>query len=466
MSLSRRQLLQRSLAATALGLLPPALCAEERQALTIPPLLDIGRGRPLRLDFRALQQQFAPNQFSQVLGANGLYLTPTVRVRSGDFIKLTYLNNLAEPLSVQVQGLLTDSQTFGTIHRTLATKQSWSPIVPVQQAACSAWYYATQPEQLYRGLAGLWLIEDEQSKKSDLPHRYGVDDIPLILQDVQLAPTGQLAQPDWQKPFLGSTLLVNGKPHNFCQVQAGWIRLRIVNASLSRHYDLQLDNGQSLWHIATGMGMFAEPIERKSLSLAPSERAEILLDLNHGKTISLLTGEKRGILDKLGQLFADDSTLTDNVIIELRPNGLQSAFNQRPTLPEFNTNDFQLSIAKERKFHIQPNQKQINSRSFDPNLIDFNVALGSVERWYLTSDESVGFSLQGAKFILETRNRKRVALNQLAWQDTVRLEKNQEATILVRFDHPTSPSYPFSFGVTDAILRQNGAMGQFSVSSE
>ncbi len=31
----------------------------------------------------------------------------------------------------------------------------------------------------------MWLIEDEQSLKSQLPHKYGVDDIPLILQDME-----------------------------------------------------------------------------------------------------------------------------------------------------------------------------------------------------------------------------------------------------------------------------------------
>lgn len=66
----------------------------------------------------------------------------------------------------------------------------WSPVLPVRQAAATLWYHADTPRhmapQVYSGLAGLWLVEDQYSKNTPLPNHYGVDDFPLILQDKRL----------------------------------------------------------------------------------------------------------------------------------------------------------------------------------------------------------------------------------------------------------------------------------------
>ncbi|VTR59000.1 protein SufI [Actinobacillus pleuropneumoniae] len=309
----------------------------------------------------------------------------------------------------------------------------------------------------------MWIIEDEQSKKANLPNKYGVNDIPLILQDQQLNKQGVQVLDANQKQFFGKRLFVNGQESAYHQVARGWVRLRIVNASLSRPYQLRLDNDQPLHLIATGVGMLAEPVPLESITLAPSERVEVLVDLNEGKTVSLISGQKRDIFYQAKNLFSDDNELTDNVILELRPEGMAAVFSNKPSLPPFATEDFQLKIAEERRLIIRPFDRLINQKRFDPKRIDFNVKQGNVERWYITSDEAVGFTLQGAKFLIETRNRQRLPHKQLAWHDTVWLEKNQEVTLLVRFDHQASAQLPFTFGVSDFMLRDRGAMGQFIV---
>ncbi|VTR58997.1 protein SufI [Actinobacillus pleuropneumoniae] len=73
---------------------PKTLWAAERQPLKIPPIIDVGRGRPVRLDLRPAQTQFDKGKLVDVWGVNGQYLAPTVRVKSDDFVKLTYVNNL------------------------------------------------------------------------------------------------------------------------------------------------------------------------------------------------------------------------------------------------------------------------------------------------------------------------------------------------------------------------------------
>lgn len=50
--ITRRQFLQGSALAAGFATVPTPLLAAERPQLNIPPLMDIGRGKPVRLDLR------------------------------------------------------------------------------------------------------------------------------------------------------------------------------------------------------------------------------------------------------------------------------------------------------------------------------------------------------------------------------------------------------------------------------
>ena len=466
MNISRRQFLKRTALVSGLTL-SPTLLANERPPLLIPTLIDVGRGRPVRLDFRPTQTQLDKGKLVEMWGANGQYLAPTVRMKTGDFIKLTYINSLPQPLSINIQGLLAPTEMTGSIHRPLPPNSNWSPILAIQQKATTGWYHANtmfhSAPQIMQGIAGLWIIEDQESRKSNLPNQYGKNDIPLILQDQLIDKEGKSIFDQQGTHFLGKRLLVNGVNSPYFNVAKGWVRLRIVNASVSRRYELRLDNGNPLYVIATGMGFFAEPLEQESVSLAPSERVEILVDMNSDQNVSLISGPKRGFFYNVEQLFASDDSLIDNVVVELRPQGLSSAFTNKPSLPHFNVDEFKLTISKERKFQIRSSDRLINQQRFDPKRVDFEVTKGSVERWYINANEAVGFTIQGAKFIFETQNRQAVPYKQLAWRDTVWLEADQEVTLLIYFEHSAPENQPFTFGVTNHLLRDKGCIGQFSV---
>ncbi|MFO6484034.1 multicopper oxidase domain-containing protein [Escherichia coli] len=65
-----------------------------------------------------------------------------------------------------------------------------APVLPIRQNAATLWYHANTPnrtaQQVYNGLAGMWLVEDEVSKSLPIPNHYGVDDFPVIIQDKRL----------------------------------------------------------------------------------------------------------------------------------------------------------------------------------------------------------------------------------------------------------------------------------------
>ena len=56
----------------------------------------------------------------------------------------------------------------------------------------------------------MWLVEDAQSIQANIPHKYGVDDIPLILQDMSFNSNGLQLFKQNQPNFVGNRLLVNG----------------------------------------------------------------------------------------------------------------------------------------------------------------------------------------------------------------------------------------------------------------
>jgi suppressor of ftsI len=122
-------------------------------------------------------------------------------------------------------------------------------VLPIRQSAATLWYHANTPnrtaQQVYNGLAGMWLVEDDVSKSLPIPNHYGVDDFPIIIQDKRLDNFGT---PEYSEPgsggFVGDTLMVNGAQSPFVEVSRGWVRLRLLNASNSRRYQLQMSDGR------------------------------------------------------------------------------------------------------------------------------------------------------------------------------------------------------------------------------
>lgn len=466
-SLTRRQLLKAALSSSALWAISPAAMAEDKPPLFIPPLLESRRGRPIFLTAETVKKALIAGKTTELWGFNGLYLGPTVRVRQGDFARLVYRNNLARPLSINLQGVQAPAELLGGVAKSLQPNQSWSPIIPINQAPATCWYHGNSltasAYETYRGLAGLWIIEGQNSLSGNLPNQYGVNDIPLILQDLQLNSQGtQLFVPN-QAQFLGNRLFVNGQQSPYLKVARGWVRLRLVNASLSRRYELSCDDGRNLHIIASDLGFLPQIQTVKSAFLAPGERLEILIDLNEGGNVKLIAGSPLSFWDRLSNLFSSDENLINNTVLELRPEGLLSVFSQQPNLPpppEFPATD---KVAQQRHFHIDNGNAMINQRRFNPRRIDISAKLNSVERWILTADRPVGFRIQGAKFRVESLNNpeshaeEQSMQAQPSWRDTIWVENKTQ--ILVYFNNASSHNAPFTFGVSDLMLADKGAMG-------
>ncbi len=110
---------------------------------------------------------------ASVWGINGRYLGPTIRVWKGDDVKLIYSNRLTENVSMTVAGLQVPGPLMGGPARMMSPNADWAPVLPIRQNAATLWYHANTPnrtaQQVYNGLAGMWLVEDEVSKSLPIP---------------------------------------------------------------------------------------------------------------------------------------------------------------------------------------------------------------------------------------------------------------------------------------------------------
>lgn len=147
------------------------------------------------------------------------------------------------------------------------------------------------------GLVGNYLIrdanEDYLTARNMLPAP--AYELPLVIQDHMFDTTGKVYYPSSDKKnnpsapaithlpeFFGDFILVNGVPWPKCEVEPRPYRLRLLNASDSRFYKLQLkrSNGAVLpFHqVGTELGLMDGPVALTELILAPGERADVVVN--------------------------------------------------------------------------------------------------------------------------------------------------------------------------------------------
>jgi spore coat protein A, manganese oxidase len=172
---------------------------------------------------------------------------------------------------------------------------------PMRQEAATLWYHdhamGINRLNIYAGLMGMALVRDRVDDALELPR--GRYEVPLILYDRMLTRDGQLLYPvsdnparPWVPEFSGDALCVNGKITPYFKVEPLLYRFRVLNAANSRFYLLQLAGGKTFHQIGSDQGLLAAPVAMKRLSLAPGERADLLVDFSEaaGQNVHLLTG--------------------------------------------------------------------------------------------------------------------------------------------------------------------------------
>ena len=169
-------------------------------------------------------------------GISASYLGPVVRARRGSTVAFRVENRLNEETTLHWHGLWVPSHVDGGPHNAIKPGAVWSPEITITQPAATTWFHphghGTTARQVYSGLAGMMIISDGADGDRGLPSTYGIDDLPLVLQDKRFGRGGMLIyDPDMMDVmhgFQGDTLVVNGAISPVARVPAGYARLRLA----------------------------------------------------------------------------------------------------------------------------------------------------------------------------------------------------------------------------------------------
>ena len=297
--MQRRDFLKYSVAlgvASALPLWSRSVFAADRPALPIPDLLTADASNRIQLIVQAGQSNFA-GKTATTWGYNGNLLGPAVKLNKGQSVNVDIHNQLAEETTLHWHGLEIPGEVDGGPQGIIPAGGKRSVTFTPDQRAATCWFHPHQHgktgRQVAMGLAGLVLIEDEEIRKLMLPKQWGIDDVPVIIQDKQFSADGQV---DYQLDIMtaavgwfGDTLLTNGAIYPQHAAPRGWLRLRLLNGCNARSLNIAASDNRPLYVIASDGGLLAEPVKVTELPMLMGERFEVLVDVSDGKAFDLVT---------------------------------------------------------------------------------------------------------------------------------------------------------------------------------
>ena len=440
--------------------------------LPIPPLAEsevIDGVRVFQITAQAGRHEFRPGQSTATWGFDGPYGGPTVRAAVGERVAVEVANDLDESTSAHWHGMHLPPDMDGGPHQMIEPGDTWRAEWLIDQAPCTLWYHphphgATE-RHVYRGLAGLFYLDPapgsaEAAVEEQLPHTYGVDDIPVVIGDKSFSDRGELVIDDGgnEVGLLGDVVTVNGVVGPVLRVRAERVRLRLLNASTARTYSLGLP-GRTVTLVATDGGLVREPVELEQVRLSPGERAEVVLAMEPGEEVMLHSFEP-----ELGNVVVPFAVGANDAFDVLRivAEGELSASAEVPgELADFGLDPASATVR--RDFRLSG--REINGAEMDMARIDEAIEVDTTEIWTVINDDlsphnfhvhDVQFevlSVGGSEPPPELRGRK----------DTVYLEPGRAVELIMRFEDYADPQWPYMYHCHLLRHEDEGLMGQFVV---
>ncbi len=424
-------------------------------------------------------REFLPGKQTPTAGVNGPYLGPTVRLRRGDDVDLIVRNNLDEMTTMHWHGAHVPARMDGTPHQKIQPGTSWTASFGVHQQAAPLWYHphphGTTGRHSYMGIAGFMWIDDDNSEALDLPKTYGVDDIPVVIQDKLFTDDGAFNFAISQGAVYGDTMLVNGTWSPFLQVESRRIRLRLLNGSNARIYYIGFDDNRVFHQIATDGGFLDTPLQTNRVTLAPGERAEILVDFSDGAEVVLKSYPEADFLDTIGSFFVGLGNGHLD-LLKIVPRPAKRASHALPERLNTISRIKAADAAKTRPMVLGGLLRDgtpagpgmgppINGKLMDMERIDEVVRLGDIEIWEVSNPggQDHPFHVHLVQFQILDRNGQPPTGAELGWKDTVLVSAGDTVRIIMPFDRYADPQVPYMYHCHIMEHEDAGMMGQFLV---
>lgn len=399
-------------------------------------------------------------------GFNGDYLGPTLRAKRGEQVVVNVRNELSEETSVHWHGMHLPAEMDGGPHQPVRPGDTWSPSWKVDQPAATLWYHphphGETAKHVYRGLAGMFIVDDPATSAA-LPDEYGVDDIPVIVQDKKLRDDELDDSPGVMGGvgILGDTIAVNGTVAPYQEVTTERVRLRLLNGSTARVYDFGFADDRRFALVGTDGGLLPKPHHTKRVMLSPGERAEIVVTVRPGERTVLRSFPPPLGLDGFSSRFTGGDDTLD--VLQLRAADRLVANATVPDtlvdVPRLDPAD----AAERREFRLGGHQ--INHRKMAMDRVDAAVVKDTSELWEVTNADGTphSFHVHDVQFQVVSVDGAAPPPQLTGWKDTLYLPPNVRFELIMRFADYADPDTPYMFHCHVLFHEDAGMMGQFVV---
>ncbi|WET82619.1 multicopper oxidase family protein [Amycolatopsis sp. QT-25] len=443
-----------------------------RVPLPIPPVL-----RPQRtadadhytITQRAATAEILPGVRTPIWGYDGIFPGPTIESRRDRTVVAHHRNELPVPTVVHLHGGHTPAESDGYPTDLVLPRSGWLTghtghgmadsrakittgerdyVFPLRQRAATLWYHDHRMDftgpAVYRGLAGFHLVRDDEEDSLGLPA--GDRELPLMIADRSFDEHGAFAYPSLDRSLrttpgvesayvegvFGDVILVNGAPWPTHEVAAVNYRLRVLNGSNARRYDLALDppppGGGGFVQIGGDQGLLDAPREHDHLPLAPAERYDLVVDFGRypvGTEVTLVnrlgTGSTARVMRFVVARRAPDDSRIPAKLGEIPPLTREQATTTR----EFS---FRAGTVHGRAGWV------IGGEPFSPDLMSASPRLGDVEIWRFVADIHHPVHLHLVGFRILSRGGRPPGPFDGGVKDTVDLGPGESVEVIARFD--------------------------------
>lgn len=457
--------------------------------LFIPDTLS---GTSINLSLQNGQVEFYPGFNTNTIGYNQNILGKTIILEKGNEVTINVTNNLSEVTTLHWHGLHVSAENDGGPHSIIEAGQTWSPSFTVLDNAATYWYHPHlhehTEEQVTRGAAGFIIVRDDEEVQLNLPRTYGVDDFPIVIQSRAFDANKQL--------MVGTAaddiIMCNATLNPYLDVPAQVVRLRLLNGSTERIYNLGFEGNLDFYQIATDGGLLNAPVALTRLQLVPGERAEILLDVSaqQGQTFNLMSfaselpsgnyGAANPSAMPMGSIAGyTDNPLNGNDFNILQVNVVAPTSNAITSIPSTlitNTPYSEANVDANRGLLFQPEQMgpngmlngpfEINGQVFDMEVVNYEIPLNNVEIWELTNQTAIAhpFHIHDVQFYILDVNGNPPPANMQGKKDVV-LVPPMFGTVrfITKFEDFADEDTPYMYHCHMLSHEDDGMMGQFIV---
>jgi len=412
--------------------------------LIIPPKA----GGNVQLVSQSISGEMLNGKMTSLLSYRDGLLGPVIKVIKGETVDVRLQNNLSEETNIHWHGLVLPENMDGHPKDVFASAGSYNYIFPVQQRAGTYWYHphphGATARQVFMGLAGMFIVNDSEEAALNLPS--GDAEIPVIIQDKRFAGVSLDYSPtddEIMTGYLGEQILVNGIFSPYASVSQDWHRLRLLNGSTARVYNLALSNGMSFHVIGSDGGLLATPETVTSIMLAPGERADLLVDFS-----SLAIGQEMFLVSNKFNKYNLQGRQAFSIMKFKVERNASGSFTLPATLSTITTIPSSSSV-KTRMFDIAATiggegghggkgRHSINGKIFDMERIDETVQAGTTEIWEfdnMMGDEIHPMHIHGVQFQVMERmgGRHELIATEKGWKDTILLMPGEKVRLIMTF---------------------------------